>query len=76
MEVEYCVRGDGEEIWNFLHRIKRTVDKGWPKILAGIIEGDRPAERTAHTRQRRQRYIDYTMKGLGPDIYNEKPKST
>ena len=28
MEVEHCIRGDGEEIRNFLHRIKRTVDKG------------------------------------------------
>ena len=24
MEVEHCFRGDGEEIRNFLHRIKRT----------------------------------------------------
>ena len=30
MEVEHCVRGDGEEIRNFLHRIKKIVDKGWP----------------------------------------------
>ena len=28
MEVEHCMRGDEEEIRNFLHRIKRTVDKG------------------------------------------------
>ena len=28
MEVEHCIRGDGEEVRNFLHRIKRTVDKG------------------------------------------------
>ena len=28
MEVEYCVRGDEEEIRNFLHRTKKTVDKG------------------------------------------------
>ena len=30
MEVEHCIRADGEEIRNFLHRIKKTVDKGWP----------------------------------------------
>ena len=29
MEVEHCIRGDGEEIRNFLLRIKRTLDKGW-----------------------------------------------
>ena len=28
MEVEHCIRADGEEIRNFLHRIKKTVDKG------------------------------------------------
>ena len=28
MEVERFIRGDGEEILNFLHRIKRTVDEG------------------------------------------------
>ena len=27
MEVEQCIRGDGEEIRNFLHRMNRTVDK-------------------------------------------------
>ena len=28
MEVEHCVRGDGEEIRNLLPRIKKVVDKG------------------------------------------------
>ena len=28
LEVEHCVRGDGKEILNFLHGIKKTVDKG------------------------------------------------
>ena len=28
MEVEHCFRGDGVAIWNFLHRIERTADKG------------------------------------------------
>ena len=36
MEVEHCIRGDGEEIRNFLHRIKRTVDKGCPNDMKGI----------------------------------------
>ena len=33
MEVEHCIRGDEEEIRNFLHRIKRTVDIGWPNDM-------------------------------------------
>ena len=27
MEVEHCIRGDGEELRNFLHRINRTGEK-------------------------------------------------
>ena len=66
MEVEHCIRADGEEIRNFLHRIKKTVDKGWPDDIVGIAPGDQNAERAAQARQRRQRYIDYTLKGLRP----------
>ena len=40
MEVEHCNRGDGEEIRNFLHCIKRTVDKGWPDDMEGIAPAD------------------------------------
>ena len=66
MEVEHCVRGDGEEIRKFLHRIKKIVDKGWLDDMGGIVEADRTAERQAQGRQRRQRYIDYTLRGLRP----------
>ena len=72
MEVEHCMRADGEEIRNFLHRIKKTVDKGWPDDMVGIAPGDRNAERTAQARQRRQRYIDYTLKGLRPRYLQRK----
>ena len=53
MEVEHCVRGDGEEIRNFLHRMKKTIHKGRPGDMEGIVEADRPAERQAQGRQRR-----------------------
>ena len=55
MEVEHCIRADGEEIRNFLHRIKKTVDKGWPDDMVRIANADQNAERTAQARQRRQR---------------------
>ena len=64
MEVEHCIRGDGEKIRNFLHRIKRTVDKGWPNDMNGIEAAQRNAERAAQGRQRRQRYMDYILRGL------------
>ena len=66
MEVELCIRGDGEEIRNFLHRITRTVDKGWPNDLSGIESAHHNAEREAQGRQRRKRNIDYSLEGLRP----------
>ena len=72
MEVEHCIRGDGEEIRNFLHRIKRTVDKGWPDHLNGIGAANHNAEREAQGTQRRQRYIDYSLKGLRPRYLQRK----
>ena len=72
MEVEHYIRGDGGEIRNFLHRIKRTVDKGWPDDLNGIEAAHHAAEREAQRRQRRQRYIDYSLKGLRPRYLQRK----
>ena len=72
MEVEYCVPRDGEEIRNFLHRIKKFVDKGWPDYMKGIVKADRAAERQAQGRQRIQRYIDYTLRGLRPRYLQRK----
>ena len=65
-EVEHCIRIDGEEIRILLHGIKKTVDKGWPDDMAGVVAAEQAAERTAQARQRRQRYIDYILKGLRP----------
>ena len=72
MEVEHCVRGDRVEIRKFLHRIKRTVDKGWPDDLNGIEAAHHNAEREAQGRQRRQRYIDYSLKRLRPRYLQRK----
>ena len=72
MEVELCIRGNGEEIWNFLHCIKRTVDKGWPNDLNGFEAAHHAAEREAQGRQRRQGYIDYSVKGLRPRYLQRK----
>ena len=72
MEVEHCIRGDGEEIRNFLHRIKRTVDKGWPDDMNGIEAARQNAERAAQGRQRRQRYMDYSLRGLRPRYLQRK----
>ena len=67
MEVENCIRGDGE-VRNFLHRIKRTVNKGWLDDIEGIAAADQGAERAAQGRQRRQRYIDFSLKRITTQI--------
>ena len=72
MEVEHCIRRDGEEIRNFFHRIKRTVDKGWPDDMEGNAAADHGAERAAQGRQRRQRYMDYSLRGLRPRYLQRK----
>ena len=72
LEVEHCVRRDGEEIRNFLHRIKKTVDKGWPDDMNGIARAQQNAERDAQARQRRQRYMDYSLRGLRPRYLQRK----
>ena len=66
MEVEHCIRANGEEIRKFLLRINKTVDKGWPDDMAGVVVVEQAAERTAQARRRKQRYIEYTLKGLRP----------
>ena len=72
MEKEHCIRRGGEEIRNFLHRIRRTVDKGWPDDLNGIEAAHHAAERAAQGRQKRQRYIDRSLKGLRPRYLQRK----
>ena len=72
MEVEHCIRADGEEIRNSLHRIKKTVDKGWSDDMSGVVAAEQAAECTAQARHRRQRYIDYTLKGLRPRYLHRK----
>ena len=72
LEVEHCIRGDGEEIRNFLHRIKRTVNKGWPDDMNGTEAAQQNAERAAQGRQRRQWYMDYSLRGLRPRYLQRK----
>ena len=64
MEVEQCIRADGEETRNFLHRMKKAVDKGWPIDMVAVAVADENAEGTAQAQQRKQKYIDYVLKGL------------
>ena len=72
MEVDHCIRADGEENRNFLHRLKKTVDKGWPDDMAGVVAAEQATEHTAQAFQRRQRYIVYTLKGLRPRYFQRK----
>ena len=66
------MQGDGEEIRNFLHGIKKIVDKGWPDDMEGIVEADRAPECQTQGIQTRQRYIDYALRGLRPRYLKRK----
>ena len=48
------------------------MDKAWPDDMAGVLAAEEAAERTAQARQRRQRNIDYTLKGLRPRYLQRK----
>ena len=72
MEVEHCIRADGDENRNFFHRMKKTVDKDWPDDMVGDAAADQDAERTGQARQRSQRFIDYTLKALKPRYLKRK----
>ena len=55
-----------------LQRIKRLVHKGWPDDMNGIEAAHHAAERETQGRQRRQKYIDYSRKGLRPRYLQRK----
>ena len=44
--------------------MKKTVDKGWPDDMNGIARAQQNAERDAPAGQKRQRYVDYSLRGL------------
>ena len=55
MEMEPCIRRDGEDIPNYFQWIKRNVTKRWPKNMNGIANAQQAAERAAQARENRQR---------------------
>ena len=75
MEVEHCIRGDGEAIRNLLHRIKRTVNKGWPYDMNGIEPAQQKVERAAQEDKGDKGTWTAVCKDLDLDISNGKLKS-
>ena len=75
LEVEHCVRRDGEEIRNFLHRIEKTVDKGWPDDMNRIAGGQQNAEWDAQARRGRDDTWTTAWEDSDLDICNVKPKN-
>ena len=63
---------NGEEIGDFRQRIEKTVDKGWPDDMIGVAAADQNTEHTSQARERRQRYIDYSLKRLRPGYLQQK----
>ena len=57
---------------NFLNKNKWAVDRGWPEDMHGIPNAEHNAERAAQGRQRRQRCVDYSLRGLRPKNLQQK----
>ena len=65
MDVEHCIRGDGQELRNFFHQIKKTVGNCWPDDMSGSSRTDEKEEREAQAQRGRQRGMDYSFEKLG-----------
>ena len=77
MEKGHCVRRDGDEIRNFLQRIKRTVDKGWLDDMSGGAGAQQVKLLSEKLKADREDYgIWITVyEDLDQNIYSGKPKS-
>ena len=51
---------------------KKTVDKGSSDDIVAIETDDQDVDRATQARQRKQRYIDFTLKGLRPGYLQRK----
>ena len=65
LEIERCIKRDGEEIENSLKKIN-NVDKSWPDDISGVTGPQQAAEQAAEARQKRERYKAYCLRGLRP----------
>ena len=74
-DAENAARQDGELNKNYSHRIKSSVDRGWPECIDVTVHADEAAqnaERNIQTRQRSQKYIDFSMNRLRPLALKQK----
>ena len=53
-----------KKIETFLHKIKKTADKGWFDDMNGIARAQQNTERDAPGGQKRQRYMYCSLRGL------------
>ena len=59
--AENCLRGNGELVKQFYHRVKSAVDKGWSLDPNGTQAG-----RDNQQNQRNAKNIEFTVRGLKP----------
>ena len=53
LEIERCIKTDGEEIENSLKRNKQVVDKSWPDDMGGVTGPQQAAEQAAEAGQKK-----------------------
>ena len=65
--AEKSVRGNEEIIKHYFHRVNRAVDRGWPDE-----ENADNAARAALNAQRKQKYVEFAVRGLTPNELKNK----
>ena len=74
LEVENTYKQEEELIKNYQHRIMSGVVKSWPEMIPTSIAGDDNIrkEKEIQQRQRSQKYIDFAIRGLKPQVLKHK----
>ena len=73
-EVEHFIRGDEEEIRNFLHRINKTVDKSWPDDLNGNDALNKTQNETLKHDKEEKDTSTFRWKDVDLETYKESTK--
>ena len=64
IDAENAARQDGVLIKNYFHRVNSSVDRSSVDVTVHADEAAQTAERNMRTRQRSQKYIGFSIKGI------------
>ena len=74
IDAENAARQDGVLIKNYFHRVNSSVDRSSVDVTVHADEAAQTAERNMRTRQRSQKYIGFSIKGIRPLALRQKAR--